>query len=280
MAASAGEADEIRTTQGMGITPPFGYAELHPLQKSDRVLVPQGATPDFCRTVNAIALSYGELAMASRDYPIVFAASRAPGEAPDAPLSIYAPVAVLGLADKQNLYVSDQGEWEPGVYVPAFIRRYPFCVARVLEDGGERDQRVVCVERAYVDREGVALYDADGKATPQWRAYEQLLQEYEADLDRTAQMCSALTKLDLFAPFEFQVLDGSSPALTLQGMHRIDEQKLADLKAPSHKALVTKGFMGRIYAHLHSLENFARLYARAVGRAQAMEKRRREGIHR
>jgi hypothetical protein len=32
------------------------------------------------------------------------------------------------------------------------------------------------------------------------------------------------------------------------------------------KALVTRGLMGRIFAHFHSLENFARLYQRAVAR--------------
>ena len=36
-----------------------------------------------------------------------------------------------------------------------------------------------------------------------------------------------------------------------------------------HKALMTKDLMGRIYAHIHSLENFARLYSRAMARAGA-----------
>jgi SapC len=52
--------------------------------------------------------------------------------------------------------------------------------------------------------------------------------------------------------------------LSLQGMHRIDEAKFLALKAANHKALVEKGLMGRIYAHLFSLANFARLYDRAV----------------
>jgi len=48
-----------------------------------------------------------------------------------------------------------------------------------------------------------------------------------------------------------------------------DKEKLKALKPASHKALVTKGLMGKIYAHIHSLENFARLYSRAVARARA-----------
>ena len=75
-------------------------------------------------------------------------------------------------------------------------------------------------------------------------------------------------QLDLFSPFTFQVVQNDLPGLKLQGMHRIDEQKLKALKPAEHKALVTKGLMGKIYAHIHSLENFARLYTRAVARAR------------
>ena len=58
-------------------------------------------------------------------------------------------------------------------------------------------------------------------------------------------------------------------------MHRIDEQKLRALKPANHKALVTKGLMSKIYAHIHSLDNFARLYSRAVTRANVPAKPKR-----
>ena len=99
-----------------------------------------------------------------------------------------------------------------------------------------------------------------------------LLQEYETDLDTTAQMCAMVNELELFSPFTFQIVQDDAPSLKLQGMHRIDEQKLKALKPASHKALVSKGVMGKIYAHIHSLENFARLYTRAVARARAPAK--------
>ena len=47
------------------------------------------------------------------------------------------------------------------------------------------------------------------------------------------------------------------------------EAKLLALKPLSHKALVTRALMGRIYAHFHSLENFARLYQRAAAKQTA-----------
>lgn len=249
----------------MDITPPFGYSAIVPLEKHHRVLLQAagaGAVPEFARRVNAMAISFSEFAIAQRDYPIVF--SSADGGA------TFAPVAVLGLADGQNLFVDDDGRWAQGCYVPAFVRRYPFCISRIYVDGVAQDQRLVCVEKSWVDNGGIAMFDAAGQPTPEWVERERLLAEYEKDLDLTAQMCAFLKKLDLFAPFTMQVKSGTQSALTMQGMQCIDEGKFAQLKAASHKALATKGLAARIYAHLFSLGNFSRL----VDRALASEARR------
>ncbi len=50
--------------------------------------------------------------------------------------------------------------------------------------------------------------------------------------------------------------------MNLGGMYRVEERKLEFLNAAQHKNLIRKGVMGRIYAHLISLENFTRLLAR------------------
>lgn len=240
----------------MVITPPFGYDEIVPLRKQHRVLMPQGTTPAFCRQLNALAISASEFTAAGRDYPIVFASVDAG--------KTYAPVIVLGLSEGSNLFIGAQGEWDAEVYMPAFVRRYPFCISKVYADGVPSGERLVCVANAYVDAGGVALFDAQGMPTPRWQAVERLLSEFEGDLDLTAQMCAALARLELFKPFTMQVVEGGRSGLKLQGMFRVDEASLHGLKPASHKVLVNKGFMGRIYAHLHSLENFQRLYARAT----------------
>jgi hypothetical protein len=240
----------------MVITPPFGYDEIVPLQKQHRVLMPQGTTPAFCRQLNALAVSASEFTAAGRDYPIVFASADAG--------KTYAPVIVLGLAEGSNLFIGAQGEWDSTVYLPAYVRRYPFCISKLYVDGNPSGERVVCVAKAYVDDGGVALFDAQGKPAPRWQATERLLSEYESDLDLTARMCAALAHLQLFKPFTMQVVEGGRSGVKLQGMFRVDEASLHELKPASHKVLVNKGFMGRIYAHLHSLENFQRLYARAA----------------
>jgi hypothetical protein len=246
----------------MRITAPYGYDEIVPLQKTQRVLLPAGTTPAFCRSLNALAVSWSEFAAAARDYPIVFASLDEGGS--------YAPVIVLGLAERTNLFVDAQGAWDASTYLPAYVRRYPFCISKLYVDGEPQSERVVCVAKAYVDAAGIELFDARGRATARWRDTERLLAEYEADLDRTAQMCAALARLRLFEPFTLEVTRGEGAGTRLSGMYRVSEARLRDLKAASHKVLVEKGYMDRIYAHLHSLENFHRLHARqAASRARA-----------
>src|SRR5690348_1785190 len=149
--------------------------------------MPSGAVPAFCRGLDALALSIAEFTAAARDYPIVFA-SLDRGRS-------FAPVIVLGLGEGANLFVDDAGEWARDAYFPAFVRRYPFCISKLYVNGEAKSERVVCVAKAYVDDGGVALFDAAGRATARWQAAERLLADYEADLDRTAQMCAALARL-------------------------------------------------------------------------------------
>ena len=254
----------------MQITAPFGYGEIMPLEKTHKVLLPSvgagggNAAPAFCRKLNAMAISFSEFIIAARDYPIVFSTA-------DEGKS-YAPLVVLGLGNEQNLFIGSAGEWAADTYVPAFVRRYPFCISKVYVDGAPQSDKVVCIDKGYLDQAGIALFDKAGAPTPQWTEREKLLSEYEADLDLTAQMCAIFTRLELFAPFVMQVNEGGKQALELKGMFRVDEQKFLDLKASNHKALVEKGLMGRIYAHLFSLANFARLYDRVV--AQTPVKKR------
>lgn len=236
----------------MKTTAPYGYGEIVPLRKEHRIRPAQASTPAFARGLNALAVSLGEFVAAARDYPIVFA-SLDRGES-------FAPVIVVGLEQGVNLFVGAAGEWDGGAYLPAFVRRYPFCLSKLYVDGKAESERVVCVARAELDDAGEPLFDVGGNSTARWQAAERLLAQFEADLDRTAQMCAALARMRLFEPFTME-----STGVRLAGMFRVSEPRLRDLKPASHKLLVEKGFMGLAYAHLHSLQNFRPLADRQRG---------------
>ncbi|HEY4371242.1 MAG TPA: SapC family protein [Burkholderiales bacterium] len=241
----------------MQISPPFGYEAIAPFLRNQRVrLTAPGALPEFTRRLNAIPVSFSEFSATCRDYPLVFS-SGDEGKT-------FAPVAVLGLTDRENLFARNDG-WAPDTYVPAYVRRYPFCMTRVTMGGVEQSERLICVEKDRIVEsgdEGEAMFDGEAKPLPHWATIEKLLQEYEADLERTREMCSILHDYGLLEPFSMQANLNAGGSMQLNGMYRVAENKLEFLNAGQHKNLIRKGVMGRIYLHLVSLENFARLLDR------------------
>jgi hypothetical protein len=244
----------------MQITPPFGYREIVPLQRQMAVRLPApGELPHFASHTSAVPLSYAEIVPASRDYPIAFASG--------ADASTFTVVAVTGTARGENLFVRD-GRWDAQLYVPAYVRRHPFCMARVQADNVDPSQRLVCLEKsAIVGSGGERLFDDAGKPSERWGPIERFINEYEADLERTREMCALLAEYQLLEPFSLQA---RMPAgeISLNGLGRVDERRLEALDEAQLRTLLRKGILARIYVHLVSLENFPRLLARKA-RVQA-----------
>ena len=88
-----------------------------------------------------------------------------------------------------------------------------------------------------------------------------------SDLERARELCAILADYVLLEPFSMQAKTSQGGALQLTGMHRVDEKKIEHLNVSQLKNLAKKGILGRIYAHLLSLENFSRMLARKAGRA-------------
>src|SRR5262249_25747819 len=118
------------------------------------------------------------------------------------------------------------------------------------------------VEKSFLSEDGERMFDDAGASLPRWQPVEKLVKEYETDLERSREMCAVLADYALLEPFTLQAVLKESGAMNLGGMHRIEARRLESLDSAQHKNLIRKGIMGRIYAHLISLENFARLLAR------------------
>ena len=244
----------------MNIQSPFGYKEIVPLNRTQKVrLLRPGEMPEFARGLNSIPISYTEFAPVAHDYPIVFTAV-----APQ----VFTPVAVVGMVTGENLY-NNAGAWAGGVYVPAYARRYPFCMAKVTLDKVEQKNRLICVEKSHIDEKaGEALFDDKAQPTAKWKDIERLLSEYETDLERSREMCGILGDYGLLEPFTMQAkLNKGGNPLAVTGMFRVAEAKIEHLNASQLKNLVKKGILSRVYAHLLSLDNFARLLDRKASKA-------------
>src|SRR6185295_15729686 len=227
-----------------------------------RVLLPEAKKlPLVFRTLTALPLTYTEFALACRDYPIAFVSSDGGRN--------FVAVAVLGMENQQNLFVMPDDGWDPGVYLPAYVRRYPFCMTRVTVDGKEQPERIACVEKRAINDKGEALYNAKGEPLPAWEERRKLLFEYEADLVRSDEMTRTLASLGLLETFTMQAVPNEGEPLAMTGMYRVAEQKLTELAPDTLKDLVQKGILARVYAHLISLGNFGRLLDRRAAAAKS-----------
>ena len=248
----------------MNIAPPYGYREIVPFLKTHKVrLLAAGEVPEFVSKGNAVPISHTEFQPVARHYPIVFTSG-------DAGKS-FAAVAVFGLVPNENLFCAG-GTWTAGSYIPAYARRFPFCMARVNVNNVQQQDRLICVEKSFLDDErGEAMFEAGGAPRDKWKGVERLLAEYEADLERMREMCALLSDYGLLEPFSVQAKakNDKDGGLQITGMHRVIENKLENLNAAQIKNLMRKGYLARIYLHLISLENFARLLDRRAEQVQS-----------
>jgi len=128
----------------------------------------------------------------------------------------------------------------------------------------EQKDRLICIEKTYIDENGELMFDTQGQPNAKWKDLERLLGEYEADLEHSREMCSILSDYGLFEPFTMQATfrDTAAKPMQVTGMFRVVEKNLENLNTAQLKNLMRKGILPRIYIHLLSLENFGRLLDR------------------
>jgi hypothetical protein len=185
------------------------------------------------------------------------------------------PVAMLGLRDRENLFVDAQGKWDAS-YVPAFVRRYPF----VLAELPGRAEMAVCVDEAFAgldSEQGEALFNAAGSDTPFLRNALDFLSRYQAEYLRTEAFCQRLEQAGLLMEMNAKadLVDGRS--FTINGLLIVDEKKLMALPDATALALFRAGELHLISMHLVSLSNMQRLVDRMAARSNPLEPAPRPG---
>ena len=229
------------------------YEKLTPVNREQHKglrIKPGSQHMAFARELNSVLLATTELPLAALDYPCVFVNS---GDQ-------HSLVAVVGLRDKDNLFLDDAGRWETDSYVPAFVRRYPFVLAE--QKGGQ--ELTVCVDEAFDGlntTEGEALFDANGQDTPYLQQLQKFLLDFHNDMQRTAHFAQRLVELGLLVDRNIDFKLGEQ-RLNLNGFKVVDEEKLRALKPEVVQELFQSGALGFIHAHLLSLNNVNKLGAR------------------
>ncbi|MES3025588.1 MAG: SapC family protein [Pseudomonadota bacterium] len=216
----------------------------------------------FAGRTNSILLAVTELAEAAKDYPIVFAGKEG------GPFTL---AALVGLRDNENLFVGADGAWQEGVYLPAFVRRYPFVLAEAESDGADL---TVCIDESYAgfnEERGDPLFGADGAETPLLEGAVKFMTLFHEEMQQTRLFAQTLADAGLLEMKSIEVNRGDQKQV-LEGIFVVDQQKLAALDDAQVLALFRSGALVAVHAHLMSLSHVERLALRMDQRMRAPAK--------
>jgi hypothetical protein len=209
---------------------------------------------------HAIPLTVDEFSMVQRHYPIVFSV----GETP-------IPMALMGLNEGINVFLDEDGrQVDSATYMPAYIRRYPFLLARLRPDN---DELSLCfdptAESVGEFDEGDPLFDGD-KPSEVTQGILQFCEQFEAAGQRTAAFMEDLKKANLLMDGEVSIQpEGYEHPFVYRGFRMVDEEKLRELRGDELRKMNQSGMLPLIYAHLFSLTEMRAVFERQLKQGKA-----------
>lgn len=200
---------------------------------------------------HAVPITTEEFGVAQRHFPIVFSAGDTP-----------VPLALMGLNEGVNVYFGAGATAAENLYIPAYVRRYPFLLARLRPDS---DELSLCFDPAAgsvgPDVDGPLIFDGD-KPSETTNAVMQFCESFEQAGARTTAFVEELKRVDLLMDGEVSVQpQGAEQPFIYRGFKMVDEKKLYDMRGDELRKLNQSGALPLIYAHLFSLPMIRDLFA-------------------
>ena len=237
---------------------PLFYQDLMPLSSELHAdyKMRQVETAPWLANQHAIPLTVEEFPLAQRFFPIVFAE----GSGQDGDHGV--PLALMGLNEGVNVYIDADGKLEnTQMYVPAYVRRYPFMLAKLSQDAQELSLCFDPTSDAIGQfDEGEPLF-AGAEPTDATRSILSFNENFEQAGHKTQAFMAELVELDLLRDGEvsIQPFDADQPFI-YRGFRMIDEQKLSDLRGDQLRKMNQSGMLPLIYAHLFSLGMMSQIF--------------------
>ena len=235
---------------------PLFYNGLEPLSSNVHASFKTRAADSapFLAQAHAIPITIDEFAACQRFYPIVFST----GENP-------VPLALMGLNEGTNVFVDAEGKLLTETYVPAYIRRYPFMLARLRPDAEELS---LCFDPTSglvgEFEDGNALFDGE---TPSDVTNQVLkfCEEFEMSAQRTNAFMKELKESELLIDGEvsIQPSDSQQP-FVYRGFQMVDEQKLRDAHGDKLRKMNQNGMLPLLFAHLFSLPLIREIFGKQM----------------
>lgn len=241
---------------------PLFYNDLMPLNSRDHAKW-HSRPVDAIKWVSghhAVPLTVEEFALAQRDFPIVFSS----GENP-------VPLALMGLNEGVNTFVDEDGKPIGEFYLPAYIRRYPFLLARLTPEAQDLS---LCFDPTCDAvgefSEGNPLFDADGQPADATKAALEFCDGFEQAGAKTQQFMEEIAKHDILMDGEIAITTQEKPdtPFVYRGFQMVNEEKLRALDGEILKTWNESGMLPILYAHLFSLELMRVIFGRQVSQGK------------
>ncbi len=178
----------------------------------------------------------------------------------------FQPVALFGLEEGQNLFLTDTG-WDAPV-VPMAMQRDPFLIGRAPDDSLQLhidldSPRIVRPEEGEV---GTALFMPHGGFSDYLDHAVRLMEHLHAQAQHLPVFIEALTRHQLLEPFVIDIETPDGEQGRLSGLFTIHEERLAALPGAALEALAREGHLLPIYMQIASLAQLPVLLDRATKR--------------
>jgi SapC len=235
---------------------PLFYNDLMPLNSRDHGKWRSRSTDKAKWLVgqHAVPLTVEEFPQAQRHFPIIFSAGDNP-----------VPLALMGLNEGVNVFIDDEGTVTSPVYIPAYVRRYPFMLAKLSP---EADELSLCFDPS-TDLigefdDGADLFDGEAP-TEACKATLAFCEQFEMAGQKTQNFMEELAKHKLLMDGEVSIQqEGTEQPYVYRGFQMIDEAKLREIRGDVLRGWNQSGLLPLIYGHLFSLELMRDIFGRQV----------------
>jgi hypothetical protein len=235
---------------------PIFYGGLEPLssnQHGNFKSRPSDRAP-FLATAHAVPITVDEFVATQRYCPIVFSM----GENA-------VPLALMGLNEGVNVFVDDEGKLLGDAYIPAYVRRYPFMLARIAPEAQELS---LCFDPTsglvgeYED--GLPLFDGD-KPSETTNSVLKFCEEFEMSAQRTIAFMKEVAEMGLLMDGEVSIQPaGAEQPFVYRGFQMVNEEKIRELTGEQLDKMNRSGMLPLVIAHLFSVSLVREIFGKQM----------------
>lgn len=215
-----------------------------------RIITRGGA--EFGDAVNQVMVLPTEFEAVQREFAIVLR--------PDASSKLR-PVALLGLAKDENLFLDPQHGWT-STHVPALLQRGPFSIAAPEQADAEPMIRVDLDHPRASRTEGTPVFLPHGGHTRYLEQMTEVLRAIYIGYHLLDPMVAAFDAAGLLQPINLELAVSEGQVYAVSDAVTIDRARLAALTGAELEALHRAGFLQSAFLIAASLGNVQRLVER------------------